>query len=86
MIFILKLTKGHNSVKLFVELWLLLSAYCLIMLYICTKICENISNGFKVTDLNSRVEARVVANVDSHMNGWTNKRMNGHKTGSLRHA
>ena len=39
--------------------------HCLIMLY--TKFSQSISNGFRVTDLNSRVDARVVANVDSQM-------------------
>ena len=37
------------------------------MLYICTKFCESISKGFRVTDLNIRVKARVVANVDAQM-------------------
>ena len=36
-------SKGHNSVKkMLIELWSLISAYCLIMLYICTKFHENI--------------------------------------------
>ena len=35
-------SKGHNSVKMYVELWSLISAYCLITLYICTKFHENI--------------------------------------------
>ena len=35
-------SKGHDSVKMLVELWSLLSAYHLIMLYICTKFHENI--------------------------------------------
>ena len=35
------------------------------MLYICTKFCKNISKGYRVTDLNIRVCARVVANVDA---------------------
>ena len=35
------------------------------MLYICTMFCKNISNCFRVTDLNIRVEARVVANIDA---------------------
>ena len=30
------------------------------MFYICTKLCRSISYGFRVTDLNSRVDARVV--------------------------
>ena len=35
----------------------------LIMLYICTKFCK-VSQGFRVTDLNTRVDAKVFANVD----------------------
>ena len=54
------------------ELQLLFGAYCLMMLYICTKFCENISKGFRVTDLNIRVNARVVANVDAHMDTQKN--------------
>ena len=49
------------------------------MLYICTKFCQSISKGFRVTDPNSRVKARVVANVK-------NGRTNGQKIGSLHRA
>ena len=67
---------GHNSIKLLVELWMdiqmhaktaenWLSTYPLMMLYICTKFCESISKGFRVTDLNSRVNTMVAANVDA---------------------
>ena len=45
------------------------------MFYICTKFCRSSSKGFRVTDLNSRVDARVVANVDG--------RTYGRKTGSI---
>ena len=45
------------------------------MLYICTKFCEIISKGFRITDLNSRVKARVVANVDERMDACTDERM-----------
>ena len=37
MISVLITTKGDNSIKLYVELQFLFSAYCLIMIYICTK-------------------------------------------------
>ena len=40
------------------------SAHPLMLLYICKKVCESISKGFRETDLNSRVNARVVTNVD----------------------
>ena len=46
---------------------LVLSTLPDIMLYVCTNICQSISSGFRVTDLNSGFDARVVANVD----GWT---------------
>ena len=32
--------------------------------YMCTMFCQSISLGFRVTDLNIKVDARVVANVD----------------------
>ena len=41
------------------------------MLYICTKFCQSISKGFRVMDLNSRVDARVVANGEERTYGWT---------------
>ena len=34
------------------------------MLYICIKFCQSNSLGFRVRDLNSRDDSRVVANVD----------------------
>ena len=37
---------------------------CLIMLFICTKFCQSISKGFRVTDLDNKVDAWMVANVD----------------------
>ena len=52
------------------------------MLYICTKFGRSISKGFKDTDPDSRVDARVVANVD----GWTCGHTKGQKTGSLYRA
>ena len=68
--------EGHPYEK--TENWL--SAHPLMMLYICTKFCESISKGFSVTDLSSRVNARVVANVDAR---WKDTRRNRQKTGSL---
>ena len=55
-------TKGHNSVKK-VEFRYLFCRHFLIMLYICTKFCQSISKGFRITDPDSRVDAKVVANV-----------------------
>ena len=48
MISILKITKGNNSAKKYVEWPLLISARRLVMLYISTKFHEIISNGIKV--------------------------------------
>ena len=66
-----KCSKGHNYVNSVVKLWVLFCPYCLIVFYICTKFCQSISLGFRVTDLNSRVDARVVANVDGRTYGQT---------------
>ena len=49
------------------------------MLYICTKLCESTSMGFRVTHPNNRVDARVVAIS-------TYGRKDGQKTGSLYRA
>ena len=45
-----KISKGNNSAKNVGGVTVLISACCLIMLYICTKFCEIISNGIKVMD------------------------------------
>ena len=50
------------------------------MLYICTKFCESISKGFRVTDLNSSVNAKVVANVDARQldiqtHAWSDRKL-----------
>ena len=45
------------------------------MLYICTKFCQSISKVFIVTDPNSRVDTRVVANVDGQTYGLAYKGM-----------
>ena len=50
MICILKNTKGNNSAKKKGEEMLLISLCCLVMLYICAKFCEIISNGIKVIE------------------------------------
>ena len=52
------------------------------MFYICSKFCQSISYGFRVRDLNSRVDARVVAKVD----GRTDVRTDIRKTRSLYRA
>ena len=49
MLLILKITNQHNSVKKpVVDLWFLISKHSLIMVYICTKFHENISQGFSI--------------------------------------
>ena len=50
MISILKITKGNNSTNMQVEQLLLISACHLVMLYICAKFHEIISNGIKVIE------------------------------------
>ena len=50
MISILIITKGHNSIKMYVVFQFIFFACHLIMLYICTKFYENIFNGFKVIE------------------------------------
>ena len=50
-IFILNIPKENNSVKM-VELRFLISAYCPMKLYICSKFHENIDDRFKVIEYN----------------------------------
>ena len=46
MILVLNFTKGHNSIKTYVELHFLFSAHLLLMPYIRTKCHENTCYGF----------------------------------------
>ena len=48
MIAIPKFSKGHNSIKMLVELWYLVYVHFLITLNICTKFGKNISSGLRV--------------------------------------
>ena len=50
MISILKISKGNNSAKTVAGVTVLISAPRLVMLYICTKFCDIISNGIKVIE------------------------------------
>ena len=50
MISILKISKGNNSAKNVDGVTVLISARRLIMLYICAKFREIISNGIKVME------------------------------------
>ena len=50
MISLLKTTKGNNSAKMQVEQLLLIYARRLVMVYICAKFREIISNGIKVIE------------------------------------
>ena len=50
MISILKISKGNNSAKNVGEVTVLFSAHRLIMLYICARFREIISNGIKVME------------------------------------
>ena len=49
MIFIGKISKGHKSVKMQVELWFFF-AHRLMVVYISTKCHENIFDGIKVIE------------------------------------
>ena len=50
MIFIAKTLKGHNSVKILMELQFFFTTHCLFMLFICTKFHENILDRVKVIE------------------------------------
>ena len=70
MICILKFTKGHNSINSVVGATVLVLLHRLIMLNICNKFCQSMSKDFRVTDLNSRVDARVAnRNTNGQMDG-----------------
>ena len=70
----MKFTKGHYSVISVGEVRYLFCAHCLIILYICTKFCQSISKGFRVTGPDSRIDARVVTNVDGRTDVRTDER------------
>ena len=46
-------TKGHNSVKMLMELLYLISTHRLMMFYMCIKFQENISKDFTVIEQTS---------------------------------
>ena len=48
--FVGKISKGHNSVKMLMELHFFLSVHCLMMVYICTKFHEIILDIIKVIE------------------------------------
>ena len=50
MISFLKISKGNNSAKNVVGVTVLITAPCLVMLFISTKFCDNLSNGIKVIE------------------------------------
>ena len=50
MIFIGKISKGHNSVENEGGVTVLFPADCLMMLYICAKFHENFLDGIKITE------------------------------------
>ena len=47
---ILIITKGHNSVNIYIKLQFLFPAHSLIMLCICIRFLENILNNFRVME------------------------------------
>ena len=44
-IFIGKISKGHNSIKMYVELQCFFTARCLVMIYLCIIYLEKIPEG-----------------------------------------
>ena len=68
-IFIGKISKGHYSIKILVELQFLFSGHRLIMVYICTMFHENILNGIRVMERTQKV------------NKWTDRWMDGQMDG-----
>ena len=67
MICILKFTKAHNSIKSVGEVKALIlctSSDDALYLY---QVLPKYLKGFQITDLDSRVDARVVANVDRYL-------------------
>ena len=73
MICILIFIIGHNSVKSVSEVMVFVLCNCMIMLYTCTEFSQGFSKVFKVTDPNSKVDARVVAIVDGRIYGTRNR-------------
>ena len=75
---ILNFSKGHNSLNSVGGVMaLVLSTLSDGVLYLYQKnlyFCRSSSKGFRVTDLNSRVDARLVANVDGRTYGRTYER------------
>ena len=55
MIFIRKISKGHNSLNNVGGCWFSFSAHRQIMVYICTNFHENTLNGFRVMELTKKV-------------------------------
>ena len=69
----LKITKGNNSAKKVGGVTVLISASCLVMLYISTKFCEIISNGIKSyrADMISILKISKGNNSAKHVGGVT---------------
>ena len=65
---ILIISKGHNSVKMYIELQFLFSAHRLIMIYICTKCRRNILNSFRVMEW-----TRFVTDIQTVTDGQTDR-------------
>ena len=69
-----KISKGNNSAKNVGGVTVLISARRLIMLYICTKFHEIISNGIKVMDRTRMFNRwRTDGRTDRRTDGWTDR-------------
>ena len=64
MIFIRKISKGHNSVKNVGGGQFLFFAHSLMMVYICTKFHENIMIGIRVMERTLKVNRRTDVRTD----------------------
>ena len=78
-----KFTKRQNCVKTVGWVMVLVLSCHLMMIYIWAKFYESTLKGFRVTDMDSRVDTRVVAMLAP---GRNSERTNGRKTESLYRA
>ena len=67
-----KCSKGNNSKSRQPETWFMCSSHRLMMLYICVKFRENISNGIRVTEQTRNYEALMDGRTDTQNHGRYN--------------
>ena len=64
-----KKSKGHNSVKVYVDSRFLFFTLCLMMVYICTKFHENILNCIRVMERTQKDNGRTDGQTDGRTDG-----------------